>query len=360
MQHVTPGTHMDYVYEMARTLKEERGLSLELLIEKPTKTHLPDWVLVQSYANPVLRSLENLWFMIRARMRGVKVFYIHYSFLSAITAGVVARLTGAHVFYWNAGMPWQYKRYWREEWYQRLAYKCIHTLVTGAEALRQPYATMYGLDSASIRVIPNWIDRASIHKDDSVRNETRARLGIPLEAPLLLFVHKLSKRKGAHFLPELMDVLKDETVHLVIAGDGPLADNLRTEFKARGMDTRVHLLGVVPREEVKALYQAADVFIMPSEEEGSPHSLIEAMAHGLPFVTFDVGGVTETATAELARFVVPFGDIQAMARRVAEISAGKYTDTQARFERVLPRYEKSVVVDAFLRLLTTGTTDDLV
>jgi glycosyltransferase involved in cell wall biosynthesis len=354
IQQVTPGTHMDYVFEMARTLREERGLALELLLEKPSVTDVTGpWIHTQTMIWAPLRVLENFWYMVRARARGVTVFYVHYSFLSAITAGLVARLSGARVYYWNAGMPWLYTRSWREDWYQRVAYKLIHVLVTGADALRAGYSATYGLDTTQIQVISNWIDHTTIKLDGNRRLATRAGLGIGPTDTLLLFVHKLSKRKGADFLIPVMEQLANPHVHLVVAGSGPLHAEIVAAAKAKGLEGRVHLRGFVEREVVATLYEAADIFVMPSEEEGSPHSLIEALAYGVPAVVTDVGGVRETLGEALSPWVVPYGDVSAL---VASINRLLIKDTtyetvkqQARVQST--QFEKSRIVDMFVTLL---------
>lgn len=354
MQHVTPGTHMDYVYEMARTLREDRGLPITLLIEKHSPVPVPSWAIVQKFKLVPLRVLENIFLIVRARLQGTKIFYVHYSFLSAITAGLVTQLFGGQVYYWNAGMPWLYKRSWRDEWYQKLAYQLITKLVTGASALKPGYEKLYGLKPEQFVIITNWIDTKNIVRDTSISVAVRTELGIPPQVPVLLFVHKLAQRKGAHFLPEVMSKLMQTDAHMIVAGDGPLRGQLEEEIVKRNLQERVHLLGYVTRSRVSQLYQAADIFIMPSEEEGSPHSLLEAMAYGLPFVAFDVGGVSETATEALRHLIVPYGDIPALCGVVEHLMQDHvfYEATVATESKVLPKYKKEVVVQEFYRLLT--------
>ena len=354
MQEATPGTHMDYVYEMARTLKEEQGLPLTLLLEKGGAEEKPEWVIEQKYRNPVLRTIENFYLILKARIDGTKTFYVHYSFLSAISAGIVSKLSGATVYYWNAGMPWKYKRPWYEEQYQRLAYTLINVLVTGAEALRVPYHLHYGVEEDAIEIIPNWIDLENIHLPAN-KNLVREALGLPTNKPLLLFVHKLAMRKGAHWLLPLMEKLKETNCHLVIAGDGPEEDNIKREIHALGLEEKVTMLGRVDRETASKLYQAANIFVMPSEEEGSPHSLIEAMAYGLPSVTFSVGGVKNTVPPEAYQFTFKYGDIDGFADGVSTLLYDKtvYQKQQIAASEWVHNFDKKTAVAAFTTLLTT-------
>jgi glycosyltransferase involved in cell wall biosynthesis/phosphoglycolate phosphatase-like HAD superfamily hydrolase len=359
MQRVSPGTHMDYVYEMARTLHEERGLPLSLLLEKPSPlAPANDWTTTQHFSWAPLRALENLWLIGRARFTGTKTFYVHYSFLSAITAGIVTRLFGGQVYYWNAGMPWLYTRSWQEEWYQRIAYKLIHTLVTGAESLRAGYCETYGLRPEQVVVIPNWIDLTHIAQGDGVgRTLVRERLGIATDAPVVLFVQKHSRRKGAHLLPDIWAGVTVPDAHLIIAGDGPLRAALETAFIEKGLSSRVHFVGSLPRSAVAELYEASDVYLLPSEEEGSPHALIEALAYGLPAVTSDVGGVRETMTEHLADFVLPYGATDQFAQKLSLLLGDRATREEIGLvaRRVAAQYEKSHIVDRFYRLLSQNS-----
>lgn len=312
MQEATPGTHMDYVYEIARTLREDEGLPLRLLLEKGSQEVRPEWVVSQQFKFVPLRVLENFILIARERMHGTKIFYIHYSFLSAISAGMVTAFSSGKVFYWNAGMPWQYARPRYVEWYQKIAYQLIDVLVTGAESLRAGYMKAYGLRTEQIKIIPNWIDLTQIVPSDD-KESLRASLNLPAGVPLLLYVHKLAPRKGAQWLVPLIEKIKDTECHLVIAGDGSEAETIKKSAAVASLTERIHLLGRVSRETVKQLYQVSDIFIMPSHEEGSPHSLIEAMAYGLPSVSFAVGGVLDTLSPEAALYSYPYGDIDQFA-----------------------------------------------
>ncbi len=352
MQEATPGTHMDYVFEMARTLREDEGLPLTLLLEKGSKETRPSWVILQRFRFVPFRVIENFVLIARERLRGTKIFYIHYSFLSAITAGIVTKFFGGHVLYWNAGMPWQYKRSCYTNLYQKIAYKLIDTLVTGAESLRTGYMQTYGLKSEQIEIIPNWIDLTQVTRSDA-REALRASLNLPPAAPLLLYVHKLAPRKGAQWLVPILKQVKNTECHLVIAGDGSESEAIKKYAQEVGLTDRVHLLGRVNRDTVKELYQSSDIFIMPSHEEGSPHSLIEAMAYGLPSICFAVGGVLDTLPPEAAIYTYSYADTTAFAAGVDTLLYNKeeYTRVQQSMKVWIKQFDKPTAVQKFSELL---------
>ena len=352
MQEATIGTHMDYVYEMARSLKEDEQFPITLLLEKGRNENHPEWVIGQKYTLPPLRFIENICFILTARFAGTKKFYIHYSFISAISAGLITKIFGGTVYYWNCGMPWQYKRPWYVELYQKLAYKLIDVLVTGAESLRVPYTETYGLKSEQIKIIPNWIDLANLPKEASVL-ELRKKYGLKDNSKVVLFVHKLAKRKGAHWLMPIMQELKDANAQLLVVGDGPEEKQIKKDVTNLKLEDKIVLTGRLGREEVDRLYQLADVFLMPSEEEGSPHSLIEAMAYGVPCACFSVGGVPDTLPHNY-KYQYKYGDMQGLADGMSTLisSDAESLRVKIELEAWVKNFDKTVAVHSFSKLLS--------
>jgi len=79
--------------------------------------------------------------------------------------------------------------------------------------------------------------------------------------------------------------------HLTIAGAGPLQSELQSLVKALGLGASVSLPGYV--SDTGELFRKADIFVLPSETEGSPITLIEAMAHARPIIASAVGAIPE-------------------------------------------------------------------
>jgi glycosyltransferase involved in cell wall biosynthesis len=126
-----------------------------------------------------------------------------------------------------------------------------------------------GVDSALFRPVGSAADRVGL----------RRRLGLPTDRPLVLFVGRLVEKKGYDLLLRAADPAYD----LVFAGDGSGGHRL-------GGRPGVHHLGALPPAELADVYRACDVFALPSESEGFPLTVQEAMASGLPVVTTDDPG----------------------------------------------------------------------
>jgi glycosyltransferase involved in cell wall biosynthesis len=205
--------------------------------------------------------------LVRARLAGYHDFYVHYSFFSAFIASLIVLVFGGRVFYWNCGEPWKYKRNFLREIFERKVYAMVTYLVTGAPSLADEYARQYSIKRSSVLVMPNWIDRERF-KTGLSREEARGRLRIPQDAKVVLFVHRLSPRKGSRaILPVASEVIRVHTNTLfIIAGSGPDESLLRSEAKKMGLGENVRLVGAVANRELPDYFTAADAFFMPSEE----------------------------------------------------------------------------------------------
>ncbi len=150
---------------------------------------------------------------------------------------------------------------------------------------------------------------------ESERRAVRPRLlGARAErADLVLCIGSLDERKGVLQLPDLMDRLSDAPgvdPHLVVAGEGPLADQLEQELELRGHGPRSTLLGHVTDPD--ELFGAADLVVLLSNAEGLPQVLVQAAAAGVPFVAYEVDGVRELIALGARGSVVPLGAIGRM------------------------------------------------
>jgi len=171
-----------------------------------------------------------------------------------------------------------------------------------------------------IRFMPNGIDFEVFRPDASVRKAAREELGVG-DAFLWLAVGSLEVQKDYPNLLRAVSALSqgDQEIAVIVAGKGPLADDLEREIKARGLASRVRLLGV--RSDVAVLMQAADGYVLSSAWEGLPLVLIEAAASGLPIVATEVGGNGQIVQDGSTGRLVPSGDSGALADAMADVMA---------------------------------------
>ena len=257
--------------------------------------------------------LKLLWL----RLRGFLNFYVHYSFYGALACIIVTKLFGGRVFYWNCGMPWLYEK--ERGWFEEQLFRFIlrnTILVTGTSGVAKQYRDHYGLCEDRMRVMPNWID-LSMYRNLPSRQEARNQLRISHEKKIILFVHRLSKRKGAHRIAAIADLIRDIPDLLVlVVGSGPEEQIQNSKVKSQKLENIVRFEGSVPARRIPLYMAAADVFFMPSDEEGFPHVLLEAMATGTPLVASNVGGVAEIIPQEAKQYLCRPDDIACFAAHI--------------------------------------------
>jgi glycosyltransferase involved in cell wall biosynthesis len=181
-------------------------------------------------------------------------------------------------------------------------------IVIPSESLRN-LALRWGIAPGRIEVLPNPVEAPS---ELGARDELRRRHG--LEGPTLVFAGRLSVQKAVDVA--LNALTRVEDVELVLAGDGPDAEQLRALSRKLGLDGRARFLGPQPRQTVFELLRAADAVVLSSKWENFPHVLVEALAVGTPVVSTDTGGVGEIVRDGENGLLVPAGDTDAFAAAI--------------------------------------------
>ncbi len=191
-------------------------------------------------------------------------------------------------------------------------------VVVNAESLRPR-----GRAGRRTVVIPSGVDTERFAPTAVDRAAAKRALGLPEGAPAIGTVGRLEARKGTRTLIEALARLDGAIgdAHLVVAGDGPLRDELAGLATRLGVADRVRLLG--NRDDVRDLLAALDVFALPSLTEGMSNALLEAMAMALPLVATAVGGNPEVVTDAEHGLLVPPGDPEPLARAIARLLANR-------------------------------------
>jgi glycosyltransferase involved in cell wall biosynthesis len=166
-----------------------------------------------------------------------------------------------------------------------------------------------------------------------------ARAHAPADRPVLVSVGRLKEPKDFRTLLRAFALLQGVPFDAKIVGDGPDRVLLETEIDRLGLRGTVELTG--ERNDVPAILASADCFVLASNSEGLPLSILEAMAAGLPVVASDVGGVHELVTDNVTGFLVPPREPEALAAPLAgllrdhdlrvRLGAAGRADVEARF-----------------------------
>ena len=141
-----------------------------------------------------------------------------------------------------------------------------------------------------IQVVPNGIDIKRFSKGDGER--WRTKLNISKNDTVLLFTGRLAEEKSIDFLIRAVAEL-DESVHLILVGDGPERDKLTELVASLYLAHRVHFVGEISYRLMPDVYAGANIFVTASKSEVHPLTVIEAQAAGLPAVVIDAPGTAE-------------------------------------------------------------------
>jgi glycosyltransferase involved in cell wall biosynthesis len=151
----------------------------------------------------------------------------------------------------------------------------------------------YQIEKSKVRIVPNGVDTEKF-KPASNSKESRREFGLSDE-PCVLFVGSLIPRKGVPFLVEAARKIVKEKANtkFLIVGDGPLKNRLTASLEKSNLLSNFIFMGNLKDDKLPAVYNCADVFVLPSIQEGQGIVLLEAQAAGKPVVAFDVGGINE-------------------------------------------------------------------
>ena len=175
----------------------------------------------------------------------------------------------------------------------------------------------------------------------------RAKLGLPSESKLVLFVGNLVEIKGLEFLVKAIAQVQTANSVAYLLGEGKLFSTLAALSQQLGISDRCHLVGTRPHEELRLWFSAADCFVLPSLSEGFPTVLAEAAMTGLPIVATAVGGVPELVEDHRTGLLVPSRDAGALARAIDAVLANSvFANLMAEQARIVARRELTWQVNA--------------
>ncbi len=185
-----------------------------------------------------------------------------------------------------------------------------------------------GVRPEAVTVIPNVIDLSAFD------GQAAAALppGYVLHEPAAMVVCNLRPKKRVERFLRALALARREVPGLtgVVVGEGPMKEFLHAEAGSLGLlGGGVQFLG--RRDDVPALLRNADIFVMPSEHEGFPNVILEAMSASLPVVTTPAGDAGLVVVDGVTGYVVGLDDVEHMAERL--VSLGRSEVERARFGR---------------------------
>jgi len=300
-------------------------------------------------------ALVSLWSLMRRS--GYDIIHAHTS-KAGFLGRLAARLAGhRRTIYAPHGTvfsgyfpPWQTRIFVLAE---RLAAGWCRRIITLSRAEAREFQELGIGKEDQFRVVPNGVDIEGLvtQKD---RPGARAALGWPEKDFVIASVGRLEPVKGHLTLIRAAPLINDavsqslegHTVRFLLVGDGSMRGRLVLETARLGVSDHVHLPG--HRNDVGVLLSAADLFVMPSVNEGMGLAVVEAMACGLVVVASRVGGIPEVVEDGVTGVLVPPDDPGALAAACVDLLGDP--DARARMgvegeKRARARYDIRTAVE---------------
>ena len=135
----------------------------------------------------------------------------------------------------------------------------------------------------------------------------------------LLFIGKMGFLKGEQDLLRALNRVVKAAPNFRLDMLGQLSDTIAAECRKSGLQPLIDHLGPVSLEQRLAFFKRADIFVLPTYAEGTPISMLEAMAAGLPVVSTPVGGIPDVVEDGVEGYIVEPGDVEALADRLVRL-----------------------------------------
>ena len=251
---------------------------------------------------------------------GIDIIHTH-GHKAAITGFIIHLLSGipiigtSHLWFDNAfdntGNDMRYRLMVKLE---RVLYKyfsfciCVSNIIRARLLEMNPYMN-------NALVIYNGIER-HVPGATTDKGSIRKELDIRNEYPIILNVGRLMRQKAQCDIISAASILKEKgmPVNIIIAGEGILRGCLDEQIQNLELGETVKLVGF--RDDIARLLEVADIFLLPSLEEGLPIALLEAMSARVPIIATPVGEMPNIIQHSVNGLLVPVNDAGAIARAI--------------------------------------------
>lgn len=296
-----------HTYLMFSALKD-----LELLVFSPALNELPRHVRIRFWPIALIKQVGvSLWLHFNA----LDIVSRHRLDLLNVHSGaggvlLVRRLPVPVLVTCHHTYRQQYG-YIRSQFWKRIflpfearTYRLAARIVCVSRDTKRSLVEQYGIPEEKITVIYNAVDTERFHP-----------LATEKSPDSILYLGRIDKRKGIEFLIRSMPLVVEQIpeARLVVGGKGSHLKRMQSLVARLKLERNVTFLGFVPDEELNALYNRAQVAVVPSIFEGFGITVIEALAAGTRVVGTDVDGIREILQGGEYGRLAPYGDRRALA-----------------------------------------------
>jgi len=231
-------------------------------------------------------------------------------------------------------------------WVERRVYERAGHFIVLSKAFARVLTESYGIPPERISIVPGGVDCDRFASQLS-KAQACQQLRLPENRPIVFAVRRLAPRMGLQDLISAASRVRARVpdVLVLIAGKGPIAEQLQKQIADLGLQDHVRLLGFLPDEDLPTAYRAADLSVVPTVAlEGFGLVAAEALAAGVPVLVTPIGGLPEVVSDLSADLVLPASGTDALADGITAALLGKLAlPERARCQDFARRYDWSCI-----------------
>ncbi len=192
---------------------------------------------------------------------------------------------------------------------EKAAVRHAHRIIVLSSGVQDYFRSRYGRETV---LIPNGIDPAEIRPACEITKEFGLR-----SRDYILFLGRLVPEKGIHYLIEAYKALRTDKKLVIVGGTSDTDEYVRRLYKMAGDDPSVIFAGFRQGLVLEELYSNAYLYVLPSDLEGMPLTLLEAMNYGCCCVTSDIGECADVMDG--CGFTFPKGNVEALRKTLQDL-----------------------------------------
>ncbi len=307
---------LNYMYRKEITIDRDRYVQGNFFTGM-----LGKWVLNFSHRSHQLLQVYKLVRDFKAIGPDIVVGWGHEIAMLSFIAASIARIPGT-VFCirtFNPSFGWTNIGHILEKAHRKMI-PFLDGIIVNSIPLMTDYSAWMNISEDMIRVCPNGIEPHSLYPDVllSQRSDIRAKYDIPDDALVIMNIGRFTKEKGQMLLVrayrKVIEKYPFEKVYCLLCGDGPALSGIK-DYTNNNKLSNVLFAGRI--DNVHAFLSAADIFVMPSDFEGMPNAMMEAMAHGLPCISTDRTGILDIAGDNSEALYINVGSAEQLAEKLS-------------------------------------------
>ena len=241
------------------------------------------------------------------------ILHVEWIYPDAYAAARYAKRKGVKtvgVVHGNEAIEYYGPRSYRKKYVE--AFSALDRIIVVSSDLKDKLIEEYFVDPNKISIILNGVDVNKFPVGNKIN--ARKELGLSTKSSIGVCVARLSEEKNLDILIKAIAKLNDESPCIYIVGDGPLKSRLQALIDHCGVGERVNLVGPVPHDDIILLWlNAGDFFCLPSQREGCPVVIHEALACGRPVISTTVGAIPDLICSNDYGLLCPPSDVDALA-----------------------------------------------